>query len=131
MNRLNNNDDEKLGMSEQWLSTVVDELKQPLSYQVSGELRSIRREVLLRAEKPPRPFFNLVWGVPALASVFAVIVSVNLWQQPDKEAVRVPQAESVVLEDISILKASDDIEFFQNLELLQWMGQVDDGLSKG
>ena len=131
MNRLNNNDDEKLGMSEQWLSTVVDELKQPLSYQVSGELRSIRREVLLRAEKPPRPFFNLVWGVPALASVFAVIMSVNLWQQPDKEAVRVPQAESVVLEDISILKASDDIEFFQNLELLQWMGQVDDGLSKG
>ena len=131
MNRMNNNQDEELVRSEPWLTAVVDELKQPLNVPVSSELRSIRRKVLLNAEKRPRPHFSLLWGIPALASVFAVIVSFNIWQQPDKDVPSINTTGGVVLEDISILKASDDIEFFENLELLHWMGQVDDGLSKG
>jgi len=132
MNRFDKNDDE-LVRDEPWIPVVAEQLRQPLDPSVSAQLRAARRIALnqpVSDSKPKLPIFFL-WGVPTLASVFAIVLSFGLWQEPDNDILPIEKAEIAALEDLSIIKASDDLEFYQNLELLLWMEQVDNGLTKG
>lgn len=131
MNRFDNNED-KMNMDEPWLSAAVEQLREPLDPSISAQLRAVRRSAL---ELPARrPFLNTLylWGVPTLASVFAIMVSFSLWDKPEKEHPSLLHtADSVALEDLSIIKASDDWELYKNIEFLNWMEQDENGLNKG
>jgi len=130
MSRFDKNDDELI-RDEPWIPVVVEQLRQPLNSSVSAQLRAARRSALDQpVSRPKLPIFFL-WGVPTLASVFAIILSISLWQEPDNDIHLVQTAENAVLEDLSIIRASDDLEFYQNLEFLLWMEQSDNGLTEG
>ena len=135
MNRFNKNDDLSI-REEPWIPVVVEQLRQPLDSSISAQLRAVRRSALQQPVldqpdgKSKLPIYFL-WGVPTLASVFAIVLSFGLWQEPDNDDLLIKTAESATLEDLSIIKASDDLEFYQNLEFLLWMEQADNGLTKG
>ena len=130
MNRFDRNED-KVSMDEPWLSVAVEQLREPLDPSVSAQLRAVRRSAL---ELPARrSFLNTLtlWGVPTLASVFAIMVSFSLWDKPEQDYPSLQTADSVALEDLSIIKASDDWELYKNIEFLNWMEQDENGLNKG
>lgn len=135
MNRFNKNDNE-LTREEPWIPVVVEQLRQPLDASVSAQLSAARRTALNKlasdqlVTKSKLPIYYL-WGVPTLASVFAIVIAFGLWQEPDSDILFIKTAENAALEDLSIIKASDDLEFYQNLEFLLWMEQADNGLTKG
>jgi len=130
MSHFNTNDDQ-LNVDEPWISAAVAQLRQPLDPKTSAQLRAIRRSALDQPVSKSRLPMFFLWGVPTLASVFAIVVSFGLWQESDNDIPLLQTAENVVLEDLSIIKASDDLEFYQSLEFLLWMEQVDNGLTKG
>lgn len=130
MNRFDK-DEDRMSMDEPWISEAVEQLREPLDPSVSAQLRAVRRSAL---ELPARrSFLNTLtlWGVPTLASVFAIMVSFSLWDKPEKEYPSLQTADSVALEDLSIIKASDDWELYKNMEFLNWMEQDENGLNKG
>ena len=135
MNHFSTKNDE-LVREEPWVPMVVEQLRQPLGASTSAQLRAARRlalhqPVLDQSEsKSKLPIFFL-WGVPTLASIFVIVLSFGLWQEPDNEMLLIKTAENAAIEDLSIIKASDDLEFYQNLEFLLWMEQADNGLTKG
>ena len=130
MNRFDR-DEDTISMDEPWISAAVEQLREPLDPSVSAQLRAVRRSALELPDR--RPFLKTlyVWGVPTLASVFAIMVSFSLWDRPDKEYPSLQTADSVALEDLSIIKASDDWELYKNIEFLNWMEQDENGLNKG
>ena len=128
-NRFKN--DHHLSMDEPWIASAVEQLQKPLAPSISAQLRAARYSAL---EQPARkPFFQryYLWGIPTLASVFAIMLSLNLWDNPREGAQPMQTADSVLLEDLPIMKASDDWELYKNIEFLNWMEQDDNGLSKG
>ena len=129
-NRFNHNDD-NINTGEPWLSEVVDQLRAPLSDSVSAQLREARRFALNQPVKSERVQLFYRWGIPTLASVFAIMVTLNVWNKPEKEPVSLQTADSVLLEDLPIFKASDDWELYKNIEFLNWMEQDENGLNKG
>jgi len=130
MSHFDTNDDQ-LNVDEPWISAAVSQLRQPLDPKTSAQLRAIRHSALDQPVRKSRLPMLFLWGVPTLASVFAIVVSFGLWQESDNDIPLLQTAENVVLEDLSIIKASDDLEFYQSLEFLLWMEQVDNGLTKG
>lgn len=133
MNTMNhsNHDNENLDEDSSLVSKVVSELRQPLNLELSAQLKAARHLALTKSARKPLLPSLVVWGVPTLASVVAIAVSFSIWQAPEKSTQHLDLTANVVLEDIPILKGSDDLEFYQNLELLHWMEQVDNGLTKG
>ena len=130
MNRFDR-DEDKISMDEPWISAAVEQLREPLDPSVSAQLRAVRRSALgLPARRPLLNNFYL-WGVPTLASVFAIMVSFSLWDKPEQDYPSLQTADSVALEDLSIIKASDDWELYKNIEFLNWMEQDENGLNKG
>jgi hypothetical protein len=130
MNRFDKNED-KMSIDEPWISVAVEQLREPLDPSVSAQLKAARRSAL---EVPVRrSLLNIpyIWGVPALASVFAIMVSFSLWDRSEKEHQSLHTADSIALEDLSIIKASDDWELYKNIEFLNWMEQDNNGLNKG
>lgn len=81
-------------------------------------------------DEPKIPSLYL-WRVPALVSAFAIVASIGLWQKTDTGSLHLRPDKSIVLEDLSIIKASDDLEFYQKLEFLHWMETTDSSLIKG
>ena len=130
MSRFDNNNHEKL-MDEPWVSSVVEQLSQPLDASVAAQLRAARLSALDRSRSRSRVPLVFLWGIPTLASVFAIVLSINFWQKTDTDIPLLQTADNVVMEDLSIIKSSDDLEFYQNIEFLLWMEQADNGLIKG
>jgi|GEM_PF-1604396 len=126
-----NNNDQKSPMDEQWIATASEQLRQPLHPTIAAQLRAVRRSALDQPKRKPRLPLFFLWGMPTLAGLVAIVVTFSLWQEPDNEIPLLQTAGNTALEDLSIIKASDDLEFYQNIEFLLWMEQVDNGLTKG
>lgn len=130
MNHFDRNNNQSI-TAEPWVVEAVEQLKKPLEASVASQLRERRYRVLERhAQKPRLPSF-FTWGVPTLMGVIAIMVVIGLRQETDNDIHLLQTADNVVLEDLSIIKATDDLEFYQNLEFLLWMEQADNGLTKG
>ena len=130
MNHFNENDYE-LNKDEPWISHAVEQLSQPLHPSIAAQLKAARRSALDQPKRKSRLSPLFLWGVPTLASLVAIILSFGLWQEPDNDIPLLQTADNAVLEDLTIIKASDDLEFYQNMEFLLWMEQADNGLTKG
>lgn len=106
-----------------------------LSDTVTTQLSAMRRQALAhRAEKPTglsstlKDFLSNGWLPPALGVTAAVMVGVLvLTANPSADSDATPTAVSStaestsLIEDIQLLSANDDLDFFMNLELLEWM----------
>lgn len=130
MNHFNNND-HKLHNDEPWLSNAAEQLSQPLHPSIAAQLRAARQLALDQPKSRSRLPQFFLWGAPTLAGLVAIMLTFGLWQEPDNDISLLQTAENAVLEDLSIIKASDDLEFYQNIEFLLWMEQADNGLTKG
>ncbi len=74
-----------------------------------------------------------VWGGAALAGLGAIAVATLFFMQPEPVAVQPSlQAKTesgtaadgnALLEDLPIMAAQDDLQFYQELELLQWLAE--------
>lgn len=129
MNHFKNNGD-KLDIDEPWVPRAVEQLSQPLAPSIAAQLKLARVTALDRSAKKFRLSPVFLWGVPTLASLVAIMLSFGLWQEPDTDSL-LQTAKNAMVEDLAIIEASDDLEFYQNLEFLLWMEQVDNGLTKG
>lgn len=136
MNQIN---EDNLLLDESWLVQAKQELSKPLPPSIAGQLRAARRTALSNVSRHSTrsPFLEniLRWGVPALAGVAAVALAINLLVPSDVTNMRdaiVPMqtAGNMASEDLSIIKAPDDLEFYQNLEFLLWMEQTENGSSQ-
>lgn len=130
MNHFKKND-HKLYMDEPWLRNAVEHLSQPLHPSVAAQLKAARRSALDQPKKKSRLSPIFLWGMPTLAGLVAIILSFGLWQESDIDIPQLQTADKVAFDDFSIIKASDDLEFYQNIEFLLWMEQADNGLTKG
>ena len=129
MNHFKNNGD-KLNMEEPWVPRAVEQLSQPLAPSIAAQLKLARATALDRSAEKTRLSPVFIWGLPTLASLVAIMLSFGLWQEPDNDSL-LQTTKSATVEDLAIIKASDDLEFYQNIEFLLWMEQVDNGLTKG
>jgi hypothetical protein len=113
----------------QFLERIRDELDAAVEAHppaLQGRLRAARREALSAAARHATP---RLWIPAVAASLFAVVAITSLWMppagQPDSTTEALLQAASDV--DMQMLKAGDDIEFYQNLEFYYWLEQEQAG----
>jgi len=95
-------------------SKLLDQSEQQLDSNVLRQLRIARHAAL---EKPPQ--YNN-WAITGgLASTAAMLVlTVSLWNTPMSQ-----QDVSPLLEDIELLSAADDLEFYEELEFYLWLDE--------
>jgi hypothetical protein len=125
-------DDEQLLTEQPWLQQAVDDLRRPVPSDVAVQLRTVRREVL--AQQQPKsanhraPVFGWGMAFAAVAGVLvvgAVLLNTDIvtttTSQPD--VVAESRSEQLLLEDLPIMAGQDDLQFYQELEFLQWLEQ--------
>lgn len=125
--------DEKIELSEQpWLQQAVGELRQPVAPSVAGQLRAARRTALEQNTAKQRWMDRLSfsgfpgWGMTFVAGLGAAVVALMVFLGPqavsEKPSLQAkPNNGGTMLEDLSIMAAQEDLEFYQDLELLQWL----------
>lgn len=137
---MNSPNEDNVEQDELWLTQAKQQLSRPLPPSVAGQLRAARRTVLSEAsasQQSPSVLKSIMqWGVPAFAGVASIALTIYLLspavtnnqkhERPDLQT-----AGSITTEDLSILKAQDDLEFYQDLEFLLWMEQAANGNYQG
>lgn len=102
---------------------------------VTNQLSVIRRQALAQADVKPsrlgstlKDFLSTGWLTPAMGVTAAVLVGVlviNGNPTPDSSseptAVASTSGSASLIEDVQLLSANEDLDFFMNLELLEWM----------
>ena len=126
-----NSDDSQFNISEQLFNSALNQhlntRAENLDYNVTHKLAAARRRVLDQTESSTS--VDNEWSrltaasVGALASVSALYFGVKLYAPgslaPATDSTVV--AQSTFIEDLSLLTASDDIDFFQSIEFLEWI----------
>lgn len=137
---MNSPNEDNVEQDELWLTPAKQQLSRPLPPSVAGQLRAARRTALSEAsasQQSPSVLKSIMqWGVPAFAGVASIALTIYLLspavtdnqmhERPDLQT-----AGSITTEDLSILKAQDDLEFYQDLEFLLWMEQAANGNYQG
>lgn len=125
-------DDDKLVTEQPWLKQAVDELRQPVEPSVAGQLRAARRGAL--AQEPvvkqswlekfslPTRSMALAAGLGAIA-VASMVVLESQTETANTELQAKATNGNALLEDLSIMAAQDDLQFYQDLELMQWLAE--------
>jgi len=126
--------DKTMSKDELWikesLSNHLDAQVESLDYTVTSKLSAARHRALA-LEQPKNSIFTAkkTWfsWTAALAStavlVLAVTAGMRLLPQSQTQTVELAgqMSQAVLLEDLNLLSASDDIEFYQSVEFLEWM----------
>ena len=130
---MNRSEEDKAIAEQPWLKQAVSELRQPVAPVIAGQLRAARRTALQQstAKSGWLDHFDLSrWFSPGMAlaaGLGAIAVAVMLVSEPQTTTNEpVLQAEAngnALLEDLQIMAAQDDLQFYQDLELLQWLEQ--------
>lgn len=90
---------------------VLDQSAAELDEITAQRLRQIRREALAQ---PARAHWN--WGYAGAATAAMAVMAVVLWPGPQQTDTTVAS-----LEDIELLSANEDIEFYEQIEFYQWL----------
>ena len=98
------------------LRETLDGHADRLPADVANRLRSARRDAIQQAARPGFDWMRPLMSAVALAGVGAL--SIALWSGQPAPAVDVLDQR---LASIDVLTASDDLEFFQELEFFEWL----------
>ena len=101
--------------------STLDNSVDDLDASTLERLATIRRQAVESATKQQASSIGLPsWLLPVgglATAAAAVLVTMTLWTiQPDKQ-----DAPVAVLEDINLLTAPEEIEFYQDLEFYEWL----------
>lgn len=98
-----------------------------LDYNVTSQLSAARYRALAleqTSSKTARSWFDWTNALGATA-VLAIAVFLGMQFYPSDSAPGIDTAEQVaqqvLIEDLNLLSASDEIEFYQSVEFLEWM----------
>ena len=114
--------------------TLNDSLENIDTHTVA-RLQAIRKQVLHGSHKQGmRARYGLPqrWLLPSglIGSVAAALLVVSFWFTTDVPEGRMEQTvlamEGLDLDDMAVLSASEEPEFYQDLEFYQWLEEVDD-----
>lgn len=118
-----------------WLQQAVDELRQPVAPSIAGQLRAARRTALVQESSPKQSWLEKLmlpgWGMAFTAGLgalaIAMMVVLEPQSAPDRPGLQANKSSggngNVLLEDLSIMAAQDELQFYQDLELLQWLDE--------
>jgi len=132
---MNRSEEDKAITEQPWLKQAVNELQQPVAPSVAGQLRAARRSALHQSKAPKQSWAERLGftglfspGMALAAGLGAVAVAVLLVAQPQTLAPEpVLQAKAsggnALLEDLPIIAAQDELQFYQDLELIEWLAQ--------
>jgi len=109
---------------EQWLEKIKQDLEQS-SEQLDSETRTrlltARRKALEALPERPSSWLTNWWQpAGAVAMVAAAVFAVILWQGRLG-----PDAELIQSTDMELIAASDNLNFYEELEFYQWLDEVD------
>lgn len=90
---------------------VLDESAADIDEITAQRLRQIRREALAQAS---RAHWN--WNYAGAAAAGIAVVAVMLWPAQQQQLDTVAS-----LEDLELLSAKEDIEFYDQVEFYQWL----------
>lgn len=114
----------------QALKQQLDAEVDSLDFNVTSKLAAARSRAL--AQETTRPAWHNLFGLQnlfnwqimagGLAAVVVAFVVSGQFFMPDLETPTVAeQTSNVLMEDMTILANSDDLEFYQNIEFLEWL----------
>ena len=99
------------------ISSHLDQRVSDIDSQTVSALRHIRHDVLSETAGQHWSFSSLLKPMPLVTSLsFALVLSITLNMNMISETTPTP-----ALEDIPLLTAKDDIEFYNDLEFYQWL----------
>ena len=75
------------------------------------------RTAALKGHERSAPRRVAPWVGVAVAASLVAAVALDVWQSSE----RVPQAPEVATNDMELMTAQDDIEFYQDLEFYEWL----------
>lgn len=140
---MSRSDDKQLRAEQPWLQQAVEDLQRPVSPNVAGQLRAARRTALEQGKQSQKKadsgwgFFTgwpamVVAGIGAMA-VGLVFLSDFQSQAVDSHTASIAKepAGQLILEDLSIVAGQDDLQFYQDLELLRWLEKEGDFDAQG
>lgn len=104
------------------ISQVKDQLDQSverLDTEVVARLRRARYEAL-HSQPKPLPW---LWPLSGLATACTALLVIALWWQvPEKP---VSNGTAQIIEDVEVLMAADQLEFYEDLEFYGWLAESD------
>ncbi len=120
---------------EQWLEALVtqhlDANVENLDFNVSSKLSAARHRALASAEEANRFSGSRItqwWSWPSLFAssavlALAIFTGIQLFPSADESTsnLTAQSTQSKLMEDLTLLSASDEIEFYQSMEFLEWM----------
>jgi hypothetical protein len=120
--------DDELAM-QSVLSKQLDAQVEDLDFNISSKLSAARHKALSGQSRNANKkfvFSELKWSSAALVCCAAVLVAfltVQLnYSAPEAVSTQVAVNEPThFIEDLNILSATDDIDFYQSVEFLEWM----------
>ena len=100
----------------------LDQSEQQLDHVTLGRLRAARREALQSKRRP-------AWQLPAAAFATLVLCAVLVTglMRPAEE---VPGSVEM-LEDIALLTAQEELEMYEDMDLILWLLEQEDGADLG
>lgn len=113
----------------EWVSDVLgqhmDQRVENLDFTVTSKLSAARRRALSANDNRFRlPVWQRLGAVTAVASILT-LVGLYVYQsgspQLQQPAIVQQDSSGSLIEDLPLLSSSDDLQFFQTLELLEWM----------
>ncbi len=115
-----------------WVRTTLDRATEELDPATLARLRAARRQALAQRRtavaaaavrqpsRRPRRFVMTAGALAAAAATVLLAVGVGLWFGPLR-----PGNGSLGLEDIELLAARENPEFFADLEFYRWLAEGD------
>ena len=106
---------------EPWLTQAITELRQPLAPSVAGQIRAARRQALTRSTIQTKSRFGhwaLASGFATASLVFGLVLNTMIIDSPPNSTVMV---QTIAPDDLPIMTAQDELQFYQNLEFLRWL----------
>jgi len=122
MNPHNNTSGDQVDKQEEWLQEAIGDLQEPLPLETRSALRRARAEALEQLPSENMGHWLLPqWGIAAMASVAVMVVAWTLFNNPGINDSPAAHTVTLAQADLAIINAPDDLEFYRDLELMQWL----------
>ncbi|PCH83213.1 MAG: hypothetical protein COB89_01755 [Piscirickettsiaceae bacterium] len=96
---------------------TLDERKKSLPGHIQSALAQARYSAITSA----RPSQSSPWWWGGIATAASITLAVVLWQP----VLTTPSVDSVGFDDMELIAAEDDFEFYEDLEFIVWLNEME------